>query len=266
MTEVGRRQAHAVVLLALLGSLAFFAGGCAFWQRPKDPGAPLGRWYVIEQGETLADVAARAGVPVEDLVEVNGLRDASEAQPGRLIFVLLGPGEAPPGVGETPPATPEAVSASAQAGSLAARGAHAGPTGGPPPPGGQARFRWPVANPRITSPFGRRWGKTHEGIDLVASVGTPVYAADAGEVVYSGNKVRGYGNMVVVKHEGGFMTVYAHNSVLLVKVGEHVTAGQKVALSGRSGHVTAPHVHFEVRRGDTPRDPMPYLPPRGGKP
>jgi murein DD-endopeptidase MepM/ murein hydrolase activator NlpD len=112
----------------------------------------------------------------------------------------------------------------------------------------------------LTSFFGSRWGRPHEGIDLTAPIGTPVLAAGAGEVVYAGSALRGYGNMVVLKHDGDLMTVYAHNSVLLVKVGDHVRVGQPIARSGQSGHATGPHVHFEVRKGQVPRDPLPYLP------
>ena len=96
---------------------------------------------------------------------------------------------------------------------------------------------------------------------MAAPIGTPVYAAAAGTVIYSGDRVRGYGNMVVLKHSGGLVTVYAHNSVLLVKTGEQVLLGQEIARVGDTGRSTAPHLHFEVRRRDTPVDPVPFLPP-----
>jgi murein DD-endopeptidase MepM/ murein hydrolase activator NlpD len=226
--------AIAVVTLAVLTLL-----GCHSPARPMRPVGAPGRWYVVEAGETLADLARRAGVPEEDLLEVNGLSSASEVQPGRLLFVL-----------------------DAQRPELPEWAAVAPSSSAPPvvPPARSPRFRWPVDAPRITSLFGSRWGKMHEGIDLTAPVGTPVYAAGAGEVVYAGSVVRGYGNMIVLKHESDLMTVYAHNSVLLVKVGDRVGIGQRVALSGQSGRATGPHVHFEVRRREIPRDPLPYLP------
>jgi len=211
---------------------------------------PLGQWYVVQQGETLSEIAQRSGVPEEDLLEVNGFKSAADAVPGKMLFVLFGPGhhpEAPPAAPATPVATPEAPAPAA-------------------PAGKQARFRWPVDAPRVTSVFGSRWGRPHEGIDLQAAIGTPVYAAEEGEVVYAGNRVRGYGNMVVLKHGDALLTVYAHNSVLLVKVGQHVSSGQRIALSGQSGHATGPHVHFEVRRDQVPRDPLQFLPGRAAKP
>lgn len=238
--------------LAALSSAVL--GGCHAAQAPPmhPVGAP-GRWVTVAPGETLADIARRAGVPEADLLEANGLHSAAEVQPGRLIFVLDPPAavadegeEAPEATGAADGPEPAAPSSSSSSAQAATRG--------------HARFRWPVDAPRLTSVFGSRWGRPHEGIDLTAPIGTPVYAADAGEVIYAGNRVRGYGNMVVVNHGGDLMTVYAHNSVLLVKVGERVAAGQRVALSGQSGRATGPHVHFEVRRGQVPRDPLPYLP------
>lgn len=233
--------------LVVLGA-AMLAAGCLSASRPMHAEPPLGQWYVVERGETLADIARRAGVPEEDLLEVNGFHSATEAHPGKLIFVLFGPG--PRRDAGAPPDAAPAVQ----------------PPSAPPQPtqpAGKvtsARFRWPVDSPRVTSLFGSRWGRPHEGIDLQAAIGTPVYAADEGEVVYAGNTVRGYGNMIVLKHPDNLMTVYAHNSVLLVKVGDRVGSGQRIALSGQSGHATGPHVHFEVRRAQIPRDPLQFLP------
>ena len=114
---------------------------------------------------------------------------------------------------------------------------------------GRAPFRWPLATVRIVigSPFGTRDGRPHEGIDLPAPVGTPVFAAADGQVAYAGNGIRGYGNLVVIKHAGDLLTVYAHNSLLLVTQGQPVRAGDRIALVGQSGRATGPHLHFEVR-------------------
>jgi murein DD-endopeptidase MepM/ murein hydrolase activator NlpD len=117
---------------------------------------------------------------------------------------------------------------------------------------------WPVEAP-LSSPFGRREGKAHDGIDLAAPEGTPVRAACDGAVVYAGSKLRGYGNLVILEHAGSLATVYAHNQALLVHEGEHVLRGAEIARSGATGHVTAPHLHFEVRQDGRPRDPLEYL-------
>ena len=248
------------MLFAIAIGLAVTAG-CRTSARPMHPQSPLGHWYRMEAGETLGEVARRNGVQEEDLLEVNGFRSAAEARAGRTIFVLNGPETtaAGPTLASGTPASPSGPPPAAGAG-VAGGGTPAASVGPP------ARLRWPVESPRITSQFGSRWGRQHEGIDLSAPIGTPVFAADGGEVVYSGNTVRGYGNMIVLKHADGLLTVYAHNSVLLVKVGAAVRAGDRIALSGQSGHASGPHVHFEVRRAEIPRDPLQFLPGRVTKP
>ena len=203
-----------------------------------------GTWHVVLAGETSGVIAEKAGIPLEDFLEINGLKRGEVLVPGRTLFILGKP--------EVQTTVPEAVPAPVGA---------ASPLPTPGTPGkSNAPLRWPVAAPRLTSAFGTRWGKNHEGIDMAAPIGTPVLAAAAGDVIYAGDHVRGYGNMVVVKHEGDLVTVYAHNSLLLVHTGDRVTVGQEIARVGDTGRSTAPHLHFEVRRGETPQDPMPFLP------
>ena len=121
-------------------------------------------------------------------------------------------------------------------------------------------FRWPLEHVEVTSPYGQRGRDFHEGIDLRAKSGTPVFAAQSGNVIYAGRKIRGYGNLVVVKHASGLTSIYAHNSRLLVRLGENVKTGQKIAISGKTGHVSGPHLHFEIRDGVATVDPLRYLP------
>jgi murein DD-endopeptidase MepM/ murein hydrolase activator NlpD len=116
---------------------------------------------------------------------------------------------------------------------------------------------WPVNGP-VTSGFGMRWGRMHEGIDIAVPTGTPVWAAAAGTVIYSG-WLGGYGNLVVVDHGNGLATAYAHNSALLVAVGQVVAQGDTIALAGSTGHSSGPHVHFEVRVNGVAVDPLLYL-------
>ena len=158
----------------------------------------------------------------------------------------------------------EAESLKAQSAALAARiaaaqraaAAAAASTSSAPPPSGGA-LGWPVAGP-VTSGFGSRWGRMHEGIDIGVAEGTPVHAAAAGTVIYAG-WMSGYGNIVVIDHGDGLSTAYAHNSQLIVGQGATVGKGFVVALSGSTGHSTGPHVHFEVRLNGSPVDPLGYL-------
>jgi murein DD-endopeptidase MepM/ murein hydrolase activator NlpD len=126
-------------------------------------------------------------------------------------------------------------------------------------------LHWPLSHVKVTSAFGQRGSEFHEGVDLKAATGTPVYAAQAGRVLYAGSKIRGYGRLIVLKHEHGISTVYAHNSKLLVKKGDHVAQGQKIAITGKSGKVSGPHLHFEVRKGVAAVDPIKVMPAVGLK-
>ena len=116
---------------------------------------------------------------------------------------------------------------------------------------------WPVQGP-ITSPFGWRWGRMHEGIDIGAGTGTPIHAAAAGTIIYCGWE-SGYGNLVVIDNGGNLATAYGHQSAIAVTCGQHVDQGQVIGYVGCTGHCTGPHLHFEVRINGSPVDPMGYL-------
>ena len=116
---------------------------------------------------------------------------------------------------------------------------------------------WPVQAP-ITSPFGWRWGRMHEGIDLGAAFGTPIVAAAPGTVIYAG-WLGGYGNLTVIDHGGGLATAYGHQSRIDVAVGQQVAQGQVIGAVGSTGHSTGPHLHFEVRVNGQAVDPLGYL-------
>lgn len=122
---------------------------------------------------------------------------------------------------------------------------------------GTGALAWPVSG-TVTSGFGERWGRLHEGIDIAVGEGTPVRAAAAGTVIYAG-WMSGYGNLVVVDHGNSLSTAYAHNSSLVVAVGQPVAAGAVVSYSGNTGNSTGPHVHFEVRMNGSAVDPLGYL-------
>ena len=117
------------------------------------------------------------------------------------------------------------------------------------------RFQWPLDKISVTSEYGKRGSDFHEGIDFRAAIGTPIHAVEAGTVIYADKRVSGYGKMVVLRHANGFATIYAHGSKLLVRRGQKVRKGQKIALSGNTGRSSGPHLHFEMRKGITPLDP-----------
>jgi len=119
-----------------------------------------------------------------------------------------------------------------------------------------ADFRWPARGRVITGYSG---GGGNEGINIAVPEGTPVKAAEGGTVAYAGEEVKGYGKLVLIRHDNGYVSAYAHNGELNVKRGDKVKRGQVVAKSGQSGNVTSPQLHFEIRKGSTPVDPVPYL-------
>jgi murein DD-endopeptidase MepM/ murein hydrolase activator NlpD len=125
----------------------------------------------------------------------------------------------------------------------------------PAQPAGLA-YRWP-AKGRVISGFGGSGG--NEGINIAVPEGTPVKAAEDGVVAYAGSEVKGYGKLVLIRHDNGYVSAYAHNGEIEVKHGEKVKRGQTIAKSGQSGNVTSPQLHFEIRKGAAPIDPMPHL-------
>jgi murein DD-endopeptidase MepM/ murein hydrolase activator NlpD len=123
----------------------------------------------------------------------------------------------------------------------------------------ELHFLWPVEG-RVISPFGDNPnGGRNDGINILVPRGTPVRAADAGEVSYVGNELKGYGNLILIQHDNGFVTAYAHTDGVQVKRGEHVERGQVIATVGDTGNVSQPQLHFELRHGTQPVDPAPYL-------
>jgi len=125
---------------------------------------------------------------------------------------------------------------------------------------GTGRFAWPVPNYRkVSSHFGPRGRKHHDGIDIPAPRGTPVIAVDHGVVLYSSNGIRGYGNLIVISHGKDIYTVYGHNRKNKVSKGERVSKGQVIAEVGNTGRSTGPHLHFEIRVKNSVRNPIDYL-------
>lgn len=129
----------------------------------------------------------------------------------------------------------------------------------PPTSDGADGFRWPVRG-RIIEGFGKQSdGSNNDGINLAVPEGTPVKASESGTVIYAGNELQGYGNLILIQHKDGWVSAYAHNSELMVKRGESVQRGQVIAKAGASGSVSQPQLHFELRKGSQPVDPLPHL-------
>lgn len=190
--------------------------------------------HLTGPGDTLWDIARSHGSTVEALVRLNRLPTPDRLQLGQRILL------------RTPAAAP------AQRRGVRARG-----IGAAPAPALRPRWQWPSRGV-ITSRFGFRGRRHHHGIDIAAPVGTPIYAAQDGTVQFVGRR-GGYGLLVILDHGGGLTTWYGHASRILVRAGEEVRRGQTIAAVGTTGQVTGPNVHFEVRRGNAPLDPLKFL-------
>src|SRR5690606_26451135 len=195
--------------------------------------------HTVAPGETLWQIARRYGVPVDTLAAANGVSNPRRLRVGsRLTIPVM--------------ATGGGSDEEAAVGPVARPGERAR--------AGQIHLRWPLEG-RITSRFGPRWGRMHQGIDVAAPVGTPVRAAAAGRVTHAG-PLGTYGLLVVVDHGGGAETRYAHNSSLFVKEGDVVRQGKVIARVGSTGNSTGPHLHFEILIEGVHQDPEEWLPKR----
>lgn len=130
----------------------------------------------------------------------------------------------------------------------------------PAPAAGGLAFAWPVSSGSIVSDFGATTtGGRNDGINIAAASGAPIKASAAGQISYAGNELRGYGNLVLIKHDGGYVTAYAHADRILVNRGDYVAKGQVIGYVGQTGDVTSPQLHFEIRKGVTPVNPRTQL-------
>ena len=220
------RQLVLLLLLLLLGAVA--ACSHAVYHR-------------VRPGETLYRISKAYGVSVERLATVNHLRDPSRIEVGQRLLI--------PGARRRLPVTlitPRAASARRRENRR--------------PQDGSPKFAWPVASGIVTSGFGERGHSFHDGIDISAPAGTPVLAAQDGNVIYS-DVLRGYGNVIIVRHAGGFATVYAHNQSNRVHEHQHVRKGEVIGIVGDSGRTSGANLHFEVRQDNVACDPLEFLPP-----
>lgn len=217
--------------------------GCS--TRVASPPSPTakrtaGFYHVVRPGENLFRIGKAYDVPFEEVARLNGIRDASQIRVGQRIFIPGAARQLP--VEIITPVEPPTVARNA--------------TESEEPFG--LLLLAPV-NGTINSGFGQRGASFHDGIDIAAPEGSAIRAVEQGEVIYS-DQLRGYGNIVIIRHEGGIVSVYAHNQTNLVREGQRVARGEEIAKVGSTGRVTGPHLHFEIRKNNTAQDPMHYLP------
>ena len=233
--------------------------------------------YIVKSGDTLYAIALEHGMDWRELARLNNIEDPTKLAVGQKLKVESNSG--PTAVASTSASKPVADSAVVEVTPIQPAGTvKAAPSKPVPLPAtpadstGGVKDAAPASSTAGNAPTDFIWphngaviqaykAGTNKGVDFLAKVGDPVVAAGSGKVVYSGNALRGYGNLIIIKHENKLLTAYAHNKTLLVKEGEIVKKGQKIAEAGLSD-TDKPKVHFEVRKNGNPVDPLEYLPPR----
>lgn len=241
--------------------------------------------HFVNRGDTLVSIARKNHISAAELARANGLDPSAKLKlgtkltvPGAKTAALAAPVAAAPvtaapvaGTLQPVAAAPAlatkmaAAAAPVQSARLAQAAANVEekpaetPAKAAEATGALPTFRWPVRGKVVTSYGAKTNGKSNDGINLAVPEGTPVKAAEDGVVAYSGNELKGYGNLVLVRHSNGYVTAYAHASELLVKRGDTIKRGQVIAKSGQSGEVASPQLHFEIRKGSSPVDPLQFL-------
>jgi len=212
--------------------LIILLSGCAFF--------PSGIYHRVQKGETLWRISRVYEVDLDEIARINHLADATRIKAGQLIFV--------PGAKERKDTLAYVPKRPSPEKKEEAK-----------PPPELIDFSWPLQG-EILVGFGKLSGKRHQGLDIAGKEGTAIVAIYDGIVTYSNDKLRGYGNMVIIKHNEDYSSVYAHNLINLAREGERINKGQAIAQVGATGWADVPHLHFEIRERGKAVNPVFYLP------
>ncbi len=252
---VGERSVWTTVATLAVGLVLALGAGCQKQKKPDpkptqsaekapDAPAPVGNYYVVKKGDTLWAIASRHHIPVEELIEVNGIESGGLIAPGQLIFI---PADdplalAPDNVADKADA-PEPIDTSKVA-----------------PVTTSADLMWPISGGVILRDFERK-RTPYDGLLVAAPAGTPVSAADDGKVLYVGDEGSAFGTVIIVEHSASLVTVYAHLDGVDVEPGQPLKRGAVIGRVGSSGRAESPQLHFQVRENREPVDPLTHLPP-----
>ena len=224
---------------------------------------PNARFHIVEKGDTVYNISKRYDVDMRSLSKLNNIAAPYALRIGQRLVI---PGSVVSS--STTPTTARKAATASKASSWKASSAKKKTTSAAKKKTTRtttvkkrtSKFAWPVQG-KVVSNFGPiAKGRNNDGINIKAPLGTPVKAADAGTVAYAGNELRGFGNLILIKHSGGGMTAYAHNDRILVRKGQKVKKGEKISTVGSTGGVSTPQLHFEIRAGKKAVNPKAYLP------
>jgi murein DD-endopeptidase MepM/ murein hydrolase activator NlpD len=252
-----RRTGAVLLILFLLLCLMDLSPVWAAKTRRRPPAKPKGITHVVQPGQTPFRISQAYRISVASLLEANRLKPSSALRVGQKLFI--------PGATSVKTVEPYQPLTNQEREALETSLQEERPAAPPPVEPPRPRVRtdaalvWPLAGP-INSPFGPRWGKFHAGIDIGSPHYQEVVAAADGEVIYASDTRGGLGKAVVLQHDAGLRTVYAHLSVIITREAQTVRQGEPIGGVGDTGHATGPHLHFEVRRNGAPVNPADYLP------
>lgn len=222
---------------------------------------PAPRTHTVAKGDTVYSISRRYEVPMNELMRANGITPPYTIVIGQELAIPGGAGRVAAGTSAVASRDDDDPPPRAAPAPKRVTPAQIAALPNPPPRAGRT-FQWPVSG-KVALGFGRQAGGSHnDGINIAAPRGSNVVAAENGIVAYAGNELRGFGNLLLIKHSDGFMTAYAHNQQLLVVRGQRVNKGQVIARVGSTGSVATPQLHFEIRKGRAAVDPLKYLPRR----
>ena len=242
------RRLAKILLWFFFISAGILINSCAERRVPveKHPARPVkkGVYHVVERHQTLYRICKTYGVDIKEVASLNGITDHGKIQAGQRIFIpgakkvlkveiVIDDVVAEPGEKEKEKEKPRTAYK-------------------------KFDFIWPVEG-KFGDGFEDSERKRHQGIDISSPLGTPIKASGTGVVIYSGNTIKGYGNLIILRHSEDLVTVYAHNQVNLVEEGTSVEKGHVIGRVGQTGNATGPHLHFEVRRNNKAVDPLLYL-------
>jgi len=223
-------------------SLILLTGGCTrnrvSLEKPSPPHRMKGVYHVVERHQTFYRICKTYRVDLKEVASLNGIADPSKIETGQRIFI---------------PGAKKVLNVEIYIDDVAAEQGEKSKIAYK-----KLDFIWPVEG-KITNVFEEAESRRHQGIDISSPIGTPIKASNAGKVIYSNNTIKGYGNLVILRHSEEYVTVYAHNQVNLVEERAWVEKGQVIGKVGQTGRATGPHLHFEIRRNNKGMDPLLFL-------
>ena len=239
---MGGKPTEKIVLALFFVTTVFFLNTCAQHRVPRERPSPShgmkGVYHIVERHQTLYRICKTYGVDLKEVASLNGIADPGKIETGQRIFIA---------------GAKKVLKVEIYIDDVAAE------------QGEKSKitykkldFIWPVEG-KITDVFTEVENKKHQGIDISSPLGTPIRASNAGKVIYSNNGIKGYGNLIILRHSEEYVSVYAHNQVNLVEEGTWAEKGQVIGKVGQTGKATGPHLHFEIRKNNKALNPLLFL-------